>query len=197
MLILHKPIFGSTLYTRLQLVPQEMYNILFIAYHTNAIGGHLNVYRTLHRLRLCFYWPAMYTYIKRMCLACPGCVLSNPNHGKSSELVYNFAVEAPFLVMHFDPYAAGKHAGFEGSDAYLIGCFGMCSFACMEPVSNPFSTTFASPIMRILLRYSICLTAVLDKDSKFFSNAVRPWTSSKSIVMFSWVQTTILCSSSA
>jgi hypothetical protein len=59
MLILHKLICGSTSYTCLQLVPQEMYNILFIAFHTNAIGGHLNVYRTLHRLRLRFYWPAM------------------------------------------------------------------------------------------------------------------------------------------
>ncbi len=74
MLILHKPICSSTLYTRLQLVPQEMYNILFIAFHTNAIGRHLNVYHA-HRLRLRFYWPAMYAYAKQMCSACPGCAL--------------------------------------------------------------------------------------------------------------------------
>ncbi len=168
MLILHKPICGSTLYTCLQVVPQEMYNILFIAFHTNVICRHLNVYRKLHWLRLRFYWPAMYTYVKQMCLACPGCALSNPNHGKSSKLVYNFPVKTPFLVMHFDAYAAGKHAGFKGSDAYLISCCGMCSFACMEPVSNPSSTTFASAIMRILLCYGFCHTAVLNKDSKFF-----------------------------
>jgi hypothetical protein len=168
MLILHELICSSTLYTCLQLVPQEMYNILFIAFHTNAIGTHLNIYRTLHRLRLRFYWPAMYAYVKQKCLACPGCALSNPNRGISSELVYNFPVKAPFLVMHFNAYAAGKHAGFDGSDAYLIGCYGMCSFVCMEPVSNPSSTTFASAIMCIFLRYGFCHTAVLDKDSKFF-----------------------------
>jgi hypothetical protein len=33
-----------------------------------------------------------------MCHACPGCALSNPTRGKSSELVYNFPIEAPFLV---------------------------------------------------------------------------------------------------
>jgi hypothetical protein len=153
MLFLHEPICGSTSYTRLQLVPQEMYNILFIAFHTNAIGRHLNIYRTLHRLRLRFYWPGMFAYVKRMCLACPGCALSNPNCGKSSKLVYNFTVKAPFLVMHFNVYAAGKHARFEGSDAYLIGCCGMCSFACMEPVSNPSSTTSASALMCIFLQY--------------------------------------------
>ncbi len=168
MLISHEPICGSTSYTCLQLVPWEMYNILFIAFHTNAIGGHLNVYHTLHQLRLRFYWPAMYAYVKRMCVACPGCALSNPTRSKSSELVYNFPVEAPFLVMHFDAYVAGKHVGFEGSDAYLIGCCGMCNFACIEPVSKPSSTTFASASMHILLRYNFCHTAVLNKDSKFF-----------------------------
>jgi hypothetical protein len=168
MLILHKPICSSTSYMCLQLVPWEMYNILFIAFHTNVISGHLNVYRTLHRLCLRFYWPAMYAYIKRMCAACPGCALSNPTRGKSSKLVYNFPVEAPFLVMHFDAYVAGKHVGFEGSNAYLIECCGMCSFAYMEPVSKPSSTTFASAIMRILLHNSFCHTALLDKDCKFF-----------------------------
>ncbi len=50
MLILQEPICGSTSYTRLQLVPRELRNILFVAFLTNAIGGHLNAYRTLHRL---------------------------------------------------------------------------------------------------------------------------------------------------
>jgi hypothetical protein len=103
-----------------------------------------------------------------MCQACPGCALANPTCSKSSELIYNFPIEAPFLVMHFDGYAAGHHASFEGSDCYLIGCCGLSSFACMEPVINPSATTFASAIMKILLRYGLCHTAVLDKDSKFF-----------------------------
>jgi len=64
-------------------------------------------------------------HIKRMCQACPGCALANPTLSKSSELVYNFPIEAPFLVMHFDAYAAGKHAGFEGSECYLLGSCGM------------------------------------------------------------------------
>ena len=103
-----------------------------------------------------------------MCQACPGCALANPTLSKSSELVYNFLVKAPFLVMHFDAYAAGKHAGFEGSECYLLGCCGMPGFSCMEPIANTSATTFASAIMKILLRYGFCHTAVLDKDAKFF-----------------------------
>jgi hypothetical protein len=64
MLIYHEPIIGSgSSYTRLQLVPKEFYNILFVAFHSNPLGGHLNAYWTLHHLRLQLYWPGMYLYI--------------------------------------------------------------------------------------------------------------------------------------
>ncbi len=65
MLIYRKPIAGGMSYIKLILVPTSLRNILFIAFHSNALGGHFDAYRTLHRLRLCYYWPGMYTYIKR------------------------------------------------------------------------------------------------------------------------------------
>jgi hypothetical protein len=86
MLIMKEPIGRTLSYTHLQLVPRELSNILF-----------LNAYRTLHCLRLRFYWPGMYAFVKRMCQACPGCALANPTCSKSAELIYNFPIEAPFL----------------------------------------------------------------------------------------------------
>ncbi len=73
-----------------------------VAFHSNAIGNHLNAYRTLHRIRLHYYWPGMYSYIKQMCAACPGCTLANTTKSKSSELVYNFPIEVTFLVLFVD-----------------------------------------------------------------------------------------------
>ncbi len=154
--------------TQLQLVPKEFYNILFVAFHSNPVVGHLNTYRTLHCLRLCFYWPGMYSYIKRMCLACPGCILSNPTKRRSCELVYYFPIKAPFLVLHIDAYSAGAHSGFKGSDVYLVACCGMCTFGALEPVTGTNATMFASAIMKIQLWYGFCHTIVLDKDSKFY-----------------------------
>ena len=78
MLILHEPIIGTSLFTRLQLVHLELMNIIFIAFHTNPIGGHLNAYRMFCCLCLRFYWPRMYSYVKCMCQACPGCAWANP-----------------------------------------------------------------------------------------------------------------------
>jgi len=168
-LIYHEPLAGGNgSYTRLQLVSWEFRNILFIAFHTNPISGHLNSYRTLHRLCLWYYWPGMYSYVKRMCTACPGCTLSNPTKSKSSKLVYNFPIEAPFMVMHMDAYMAGAHSGFEGSETYIVACCGMCSFGALEPVTGANATMFASSIMKIQLQYGFCHTIVLDKDSKFF-----------------------------
>ncbi len=141
MLIFREPVRGGSSYTRLQLVPAEFYNILF---HSNAIGGHLNAYRTLHHIHLHYYWPGMYSYIKRMCNACPGCALANPTKSKLSELVYYFPIKAQFLVLFVNAYSAGKHSSFNGSKVYLIACCGMSGFASMEPIQHANSKNFAS-----------------------------------------------------
>lgn len=96
MLIFCEPIRGSTSYTCLQIVPKCLYDIVFIAFHSNPIGGHLNAYRTHHRLCIHYHWPEMYSFIKKMCNACPGCAPTNPTHSTSSELVYHFPIDAPF-----------------------------------------------------------------------------------------------------
>ncbi len=62
-LIYCKPLAGFSSYACLQLVPAEFYNILFVAFITNPVGGHFNTYHTLHRMRLWFYWPSMFKYI--------------------------------------------------------------------------------------------------------------------------------------
>jgi hypothetical protein len=91
--------------------------------------------------------------IKRMCLACPGCSLSNPTKSKFRELVHNFPIEIPFMVLHVNAYMAGSHPGFEGSEMYLIAFCGMCTFGALKPVSSANATTFASAIMKIQLCY--------------------------------------------
>ena len=110
----------------------------------------------------------MYKYISSMCSSCPGCALTNPTRGKSRELIYNFPIEAPFMVLHIDVYQAGAESGFKGSSHYLIAACGMCTFAVMEPIHNANATTYASAIMKIILRYVFCHTVVLNKDCKFF-----------------------------
>jgi hypothetical protein len=44
----------------------------------------------------------------------------------------------------------------------------MCTFGALEPITSPNATTFALAIMKIQLRYGLCHTIVLNKDSKFY-----------------------------
>jgi hypothetical protein len=107
----------------------------------------------------------MFEYIECMCRTCPGCGLANLSHSKSAKLAYHFSIEAPMMVLHIDGYLAGKQVGFEGLEIYLIACCGMSTFAAMEPVINPSAYTFASAIMKIIMRYGFCHMVVLNKDS--------------------------------
>ncbi len=59
-LFYHEPIAGSESYVKLQLGPAAFCNAVFIAFHSNPLGGHLKAVRTLHRMRLRFYWTNMY-----------------------------------------------------------------------------------------------------------------------------------------
>ena len=169
MLVLREPLAGDESFIKLRIVPISLRNILFIAFHSNPIGGHFNAYRTFSRLRLRYFWPGMYRYCVDFCRKCPACALANSTTRRSRELVYSFPIEAPFMVLHADIYQAGAHSSFEGNSHYLITCCGMTTFGCMEPVSKPDSTHLASAIMKICLKFGLCHTLVLDKDSKFFS----------------------------
>ena len=44
----------------------------------------------------------------------------------------------------------------------------MTGFSVMEPIQHATSSSFASGIMKIQLKFGLCHTIVLDKDSKFF-----------------------------
>ncbi len=50
----HKPIVGLESYAKLKVVPAAFRNIVFVAFHSNSLGGHLNAARTFHRIHLRF-----------------------------------------------------------------------------------------------------------------------------------------------
>ena len=84
----------------LRVVPRDLGNIVFIAFHANPIGGHFGLHQAVVRLRLCFFWPKLYTYCKKMIDSCAGCKLANAKVSPSHELVWNFPIDAPMTVLH-------------------------------------------------------------------------------------------------
>ena len=169
-----KEIFQNDVkFVELRVVPASLVNIIFVAFHANPIGGHLNPYRTYHRIRQRYFWPGMYQYIKRMCKACPGCSLSNITKNRCADLVYSFPIDAPMRVLFVDIYAAGSEFNFEGTKHYLIAADGMTSFAICEDTPEQNSKVFAGALMKIWLRFGFSHTIVVDKDSKFLGEFAK------------------------
>jgi hypothetical protein len=104
--------------------------------------------------------------------------------------MYNFPIEASFLVLFVDAYSTGKHSIFNGSRVYLIACCGMSVFASMEPIQHANSKNFASGIMKIQFCYGFCHAVVLVKDRKIF-DVCHEVTSCTSTAMF-YQATTII-----
>ena len=65
-------------YIKLQIVPRKLRNAIFIAFHSNPIGGHLDTYHTFHRIRLRYFWPQMHRYVKHAIYQCQGCRIARP-----------------------------------------------------------------------------------------------------------------------
>jgi len=166
-LYMREHLAGDTKFVRLQIVPSSLCNAIFIAFHANPIGGHLNAFRTFHRIRQRFFWPGMYQYVKRLIASCPGCCQSNNTQKRSADLVYSFPIDAPMLVLMVDIYMAGADINFEGNKYYLVAACGMTAFAICEPTPTQNAATFAAALMRIWLRFGFSHTIVVDKDSKF------------------------------
>ncbi len=103
-----------------------------------------------------------------MCASCLACALANPTQGKSKELLYNFSIEAPFLVLHINGYQAGKELGFEGSSHYLVACCGMSTFSMMELIMTADATIYTLAIIKIMLQFGFCYACILNKGSKFY-----------------------------
>jgi hypothetical protein len=73
------------------------------------------------------------------------------------------------MVLHVDAYMAGSHTGFEGSEMYLVACYGMCTFGALEPVSRANATTFTSAVIKIQLCYGFCHCWTRTENSMVFA----------------------------
>ena len=150
-----------------QLSPSLIQSIIFIAFHANPIGAHLDTPRTFHRMRQRYFWPGMYNYVKRLVKACPGCSLSNITQHHAADLVYGFPADAPMCVLFINIYSAGADLNFDSTKHYLLAACGMTSFAICEPTIDQNAEVFAAALMKIWLRFGFSHTIVVDKASAF------------------------------
>jgi hypothetical protein len=166
-LTLFEPIANSTNTVRLTIIPLDLRKHLFTAFHVNPLGRHFSLYYTLHRIRLRYHWPNIYTYIKQNIDDCVACVLQNGGYLALSELLYSFPLSAPFQAVHVDAWVPGKTMSFDGCIGLMIVVCHMTGFTAIEPIKEMNSALFAKSVYTILLQYGLSHTVITDPDSKF------------------------------
>jgi hypothetical protein len=162
-----EPVAHSTTTVKLIIVPADLRRHIFTSFHANPIGGHFSLYYTLHRIRLRFHWPHMYSYIKRAIGSCAGCILKNHGARPGSELLYAFPVDAPFMTIHADLWVPGKTVSFDGTTGLMVVMCHMTGFTAIEPIREANAKEFAKAIYRVQLRYGLSHLLITDPDSKF------------------------------
>ena len=148
--------------------PESLRHHLFTTLHSSPSAGHLKYYKTLHRIRLRFFWHKLRSDVEQWIKSCPDCILSNSTIRHNSELVYSWPVTSPFAIIHLDIYQPGEVASFTGSKYFLAAMCNLTGFSILVDLPTVDSATLAAAFMKdVLLRVGFCLLVCPDADSKF------------------------------
>ena len=98
---------------------------VFSAYHASPSAGHMGIYKTLHRIRLRFFWPRCRKDVTTWVLQCPHCVAANVTVARYSELIFSWPLCCPFYILHVALWAPGEIANYRG-ETYLMNS--MCDW---------------------------------------------------------------------
>ncbi len=167
------------------------WNILFVAFHNNPIGGHLIVSCILHCICLQFYWPGMFSYIKKC--ACPARAVPLPTQPEANWR--SFHIISP-SKLHFWYYTSTgtKLARNQDSKAHptILCCAGVCAHSLQWSQSwLPMLPLTLQQLWRSCCNLVSVIHVSLTKTVSLTVCVVKPLTYQWLIIMFSAAATTI------
>jgi hypothetical protein len=151
--------------------PTSLRRRLFDVLHSSPSAGHLMSYKTLHRIRLRFYWHKLRLDVEEWIKKCPDCILSNTSIRRNSELVYSWPVSSPFAIIHVDIWQPGAVANYSGSKHVLAAMCNLTGFSIIAELQATDSVSLAEAFMKhVLLRVGFCLLVAPDAGSTFLGH---------------------------
>lgn len=167
-IVFHQLLGVSNRTLLLIVVPPTIQRLIFTAYHATPMMGHFGEYKTLHRIRLRFFWPSCRKDVNAWISSCPDCVLSNSKTHKSKELVYSYPASSPFYIIHVDIWQPGDTLSAQGFGFFLGAMDDLTGFMIVAEFKELSSATLAAILMQqVLLKVGMCGMIRPDADSKF------------------------------
>ena len=167
-LVVFQPVQNNTEMLMLIIVPISLRRDIFSAYHATPSAGHMGIYKTLHRIRLRFFWPHSRKVVTDWCLKCPHCLATNGSVARNSELIFSWPLCCPFYILHVDLWQPGEIANYRG-ETYLMNV--MCDltgFVIVNATNNITAHDLARLfVQEVLLKVGFCGLVVVDDGSTF------------------------------
>ena len=168
-LALFKPIFIASKYIALIITSASLRRTLFSHYHIGLSGGHMEEYKTLFRLGLRFFWPAMRNKVKTWVKHCAHYVSYDICCTCMSELHFSWLITVPFWIMYVDLWSPRQQEDDDGNKGYLMNL--MCDisqFVVSLATTDITAAHLAQLFMKdVVLSLGMCSVAVIDDGCSF------------------------------
>ena len=145
--------------------------IVFQAAHYNPMAGHMGCEKTLNRVMARFYWPGIWTDVRRWCASCPECQLVNQPAILRAPLRPLPLMEVPFerIGMHLiRPF----HRSARGYRFVLV----LVDYATRYPEAVPLRTisakSVAQALFQVISRVGIPKEILTDQGTQFMSRTL-------------------------
>lgn len=152
-------------------VPADLRRDIFAAYHAAPSAGHMGPYKTLHRIRLWFFWPKVRSDVFEWCQQCAHCIATSSSIRRHSELMFSWPISIPFFILHLDLWQPGKtEEVFSGSTHLLAAMCDLTGFVICHQVKDATAAGLGRIFMEeVLLKVGLCGLVVVDAASAFLS----------------------------
>jgi Integrase zinc binding domain len=93
---------------RRRVVPIGLRQAIYTAYHATPLAGHVGFYKTYWRIDARYYWPSMYSDVRRAVLECGHCILGNNTSHQAQQILGSLSMDdEPFDIIAIDIWIPG------------------------------------------------------------------------------------------
>jgi hypothetical protein len=153
-------------------LPHHLIPVVFRFYHESPVGGHLGVYKTIHKFRELFIWKTMDKDIKVRVKSCHPCRLSKPAQATRVGFLASDVANAPMEKIFIDyvgPFPRSKM----GNSFALVAVDAFSKFTWIFPVRRATSAITIACLKSIFSTSGVCRHLVSDNGSQFTSPEFR------------------------
>jgi hypothetical protein len=155
---------------RRRVVPINLRPTIMAAYHATPLAGHTGLYKTYWQIAARFWWPGIYTKIRKAVLHCAHCRVANSTSHQAQQILGALSTNEPFDIICVDVWHPGKtHQKTDTFQRAVLTC--LCNLTGF--VSLAFLTRIDSELVtRIAFSHFFCPNGlpkmvILDGGSKF------------------------------